>query len=463
MATITESQTISQSETPSRNGDAADRPIAPQQTKPSAGRRWNQVMRLVRRVHLYSGLFMFPWVLLYGTTGMFFNHPRALTGSEVRTFRAAEIADGSLTRLPSPEQMAERVVAAVNQSRTEADGQQITLTDFRSPQYNNYLTFSVRTSDAEHTVTINPVTGDGEVHTVPVVPDEEDPPGPLADVRRVEVDGNVSDAARACIPNLLTELGLPSGEAVAGRPPVNLTFSAEVDGEPALLAYNLSNSSLTTTSEADGSPLSTKSFMQRLHLSRGYVPHWNAEWVWAVLVDGMFLSMVFWGVSGLFMWWQIKRTRWFGAGVLLASLLTTVVLVAGMHETLTATGPRGRGGRGHGGGGHGHGPADRAPMAQDETDGSEASGELGEGRAEFGEGRRGGRGRGGGFGRGGSGRGGFNRGGFGRGSGGEDNSELRRPRRGGAGRGPRPSSATETSPASEERQDNPEGNTESPE
>ena len=33
--------------------------------------RWNI---LVRRLHLYAGLFMLPWVFLYGITGAMFNH-----------------------------------------------------------------------------------------------------------------------------------------------------------------------------------------------------------------------------------------------------------------------------------------------------------------------------------------------------------------------------------------------------
>ena len=31
-------------------------------------------MRWTRRVHMYAGLFMLPWVLMYGTSALFFNH-----------------------------------------------------------------------------------------------------------------------------------------------------------------------------------------------------------------------------------------------------------------------------------------------------------------------------------------------------------------------------------------------------
>ena len=39
------------------------------------GRWLAKLMKLVRRVHMYTGLLMFPWVLLFGLSGMLFNHP----------------------------------------------------------------------------------------------------------------------------------------------------------------------------------------------------------------------------------------------------------------------------------------------------------------------------------------------------------------------------------------------------
>ena len=76
----------------------------------------------------------------------------------------------------------------------------------------------------------------------------------------------------------------------------------------------------------------TKNFLQRLHLSRTYSPHFNIRWFWALLVDGMVLSMVFWGLSGMIMWWQIKRTRLLGGGFLVASIVCTAFLTMGMHD-----------------------------------------------------------------------------------------------------------------------------------
>lgn len=34
-----------------------------------------QLLKVLRRIHLYAGLFMTPWILLYGISGFMFNHP----------------------------------------------------------------------------------------------------------------------------------------------------------------------------------------------------------------------------------------------------------------------------------------------------------------------------------------------------------------------------------------------------
>ena len=54
-------------------------------------RRWNALMRVVRRAHLFAGLLMLPWVVLYGVTAFLFNHPDAFPDHQPRAFGAAEL------------------------------------------------------------------------------------------------------------------------------------------------------------------------------------------------------------------------------------------------------------------------------------------------------------------------------------------------------------------------------------
>jgi len=56
-------------------------------------------------------------------------------------------------------------------------------------------------------------------------------------------------------------------------------------------------------------PMSWRSYLLRLHTTQGYSGIYEARWFWAMIVDAMSFVMIFWAVSGLLMWWQIKRLR----------------------------------------------------------------------------------------------------------------------------------------------------------
>lgn len=319
--------------------------------KTLVGKLSRSALMLIRRVHLYSGIFMFPWVLLYGFTGWFFNHPGYFTGDEVRTFSLAAAEDEAAAPLPTAAETAEAIVAELNLESFLVGGPEIALSSTRRPQFTGHLSFSVNTPNSTHAVTVNPVTGAGEVRTTYVTADVADEPvaeklNPLASLRGAPIPNNVLDQVRDQIPDALQGLGLSQGEAFAGRRAPSLEFAVVADGVPCLVSYNLGNGGITSHRQDDLPSLETKSFLQRLHLARTYAPQVNTRWVWAVLVDAMFVSMVFWGISGLFMWWQVKRTRWLGGGVLVASVVFAVLLGMRMHEELARSGRGNRGGGG---------------------------------------------------------------------------------------------------------------------
>ncbi len=87
--------------------------------------RFNQSMKLVRRAHLYAGLFMTPWVFLYGITATLFNHPLELLSDVEQTQRSialADLAGTPLATFPTPQALASQVVNAINANANTADG-----------------------------------------------------------------------------------------------------------------------------------------------------------------------------------------------------------------------------------------------------------------------------------------------------------------------------------------------------
>jgi len=50
----------------------------------------------------------------------------------------------------------------------------------------------------------------------------------------------------------------------------------------------------------------------------------------------MAVIMLFWGCSGLLMWWQIKATRWLGLAVLVLSVVAALWVGLAMHQVMVA-------------------------------------------------------------------------------------------------------------------------------
>ena len=152
----------------------------------------------------------------------------------------------------------------------------------------------------------------------------------------VKLDGNITDRFKAAVRILLERNGFLTGEVTVTFAP-DLKFPVAADGRMWIATYSpLMNSVTGATAETSESDLSVRSYLLRLHLARGYPGETNAKLFWAVIVDAMAFTMCFWGLSGLFMWWQIKATRKFGLVILLLSAIAATTLGVSMYSLLSS-------------------------------------------------------------------------------------------------------------------------------
>jgi hypothetical protein len=56
-----------------------------------------------------------------------------------------------------------------------------------------------------------------------------------------------------------------------------------------------------------------QTFLERMHRRRGYQHPYALERSWAFSVDLAVVAMMFWSLSGLWLWWELKPTRVWGA------------------------------------------------------------------------------------------------------------------------------------------------------
>ncbi|MBX3469860.1 MAG: PepSY domain-containing protein [Planctomycetes bacterium] len=284
-------------------------------------RRLGAALRVVRRVHLYSGLFLVPWVLLYGVTAFLFNHPRAFADAPT-----IAVGDAGLARLPAADVVAASVVEALVEA---APGRTIALAG--EPRYGHAVAWRVEADGAEHLVIVDPA---GEGALIRSSARRAAPSDPPFEVPHVPAGPEAFAAATATVGSLVTAAGLTGGQVKPRNVP-DLLLDVTIDGEHHRAAYDLRTGAVTLRPAAGaGRELSARAFLTRLHLAHGYPPRLEARWLWAVIVDVMAAAMCVWAVTGLVMWAQMRALRRPGALALIAGVASAVALGAAMLVAL---------------------------------------------------------------------------------------------------------------------------------
>ena len=326
-------------------------PLAKPRPKLSMRNRINKVMKVVRRIHLYSGLFMTPWVFLYGVSALLFNHPDAFPDGEVKTLAAGFGGEKLLAEMPRAGALAERVVAGLNQQRqariktapatATSDAGTAEVPPYRlvqpeSAAFNRDFSALARGDGKDYIVRLNMTDGSGSARENvkrPVVK-----PAPFVSKGGVKLDPLPFEPVLRDLPSALKASGVEVNQASVRLAP-DLSFLMEADGQVWRVTYN-AQTGLVTGKPADKinpSP-SFRRYLILLHVAHGFPSLVNVRWVWAIIVDLMFVSMVGWGFTGLLMWFQMKNVRTIGIVVLVFSLITALVLAVGMHDIFVAEG-----------------------------------------------------------------------------------------------------------------------------
>lgn len=354
--------------------------------------RYNRILRLVRRVHLYAGLIMTPWVFLYGITACLFNHPDLFPDQEVRSISSTTVAGTPIEQFPSAEELAGKVVDAINADSPQ-DEQGTSYRLIRPEEAEIARDYSTSVSDGrqDYSVRLDLERGTGTIRTSPSRGEPDRPePAPFASNSGIVLDLPPLNGVVEALPTLLARAGLPTegiafpevpgqprerrteggpqgeervprGNTEAGErrgggrsgteaaPPAapagrggrfggpELSFlMEESQGKVWKVGYNLQTGVLSGTPEGSvsGEAPSTRRFLLRLHTAHGYSKSYDARWFWALIVDLMSVSMVGWGLTGMLMWWQMKNVRRVGAFVLILGLLASLAAAFGMHNAM---------------------------------------------------------------------------------------------------------------------------------
>lgn len=292
----------------------------------------SRLLIVVRRAHLYAGLFLLPWVFLYGITGAMFNHQGLLPEAEIQNVDPKTLSGSSLDDFPALDELANQVVSAI---QSAAPDQRISLDASHAPELTGDVILQVSESGKKHAVHIDPVSKTGWVASFPK--NEEELKPLLKDIRNVQIEPNPQQLVKQVVPDILSDIGLDPKLPSKPLGYTKLNFVATVDDVPARITYVLRDGHVDITQFTGEDGNTFRHFFLRLHTSHGQPPHWNGRMIWSVFVDIMAIAMVSWGVTGLVMWWQIKRTRLVGGIVIGLSVATAALLYMSMLHFYATT------------------------------------------------------------------------------------------------------------------------------
>ncbi len=203
---------------------------------PPAEATFSGVSRLVRRIHLFTGLFLAPWMVMYALSTLVMTH-RELVSS----FYASK----------KPAMVTER---ALNYSRSFP-----------------------------------------------------------ADATREQI-------AEA----ILRDLGLSGTHYLSGgRDGKPLVIHRQHALTPRQIAFDASKNEILLQREE----FRTSNFLERMHRRRGYNSY-ALENTWGFTVDVAVVAMAFWSLSGVWLWWELRPVRLWGALSLSAGLALFAMFLA---------------------------------------------------------------------------------------------------------------------------------------
>lgn len=127
-----------------------------------------------------------------------------------------------------------------------------------------------------------------------------------------------ADAApREVSQTILGSLGLDGSHGVTRRTDGAIVITRNDLTAPRRITYSPSEHTLLV----ERMQHRPNAFLERFHRRRGYATGYALDTLWAVSVDLFIAGAIFWALSGLWMWWEMKATRVPGLAAVAAGAL----------------------------------------------------------------------------------------------------------------------------------------------
>ncbi len=283
--------------------------------------------RLIRRAHLYLGLLLVPWVLLFGITALSFNHPTIARGLRTESLSAQQLGRLSNFKPLNPNELAQEVTASLGKGEYSlVDG---------SPEFSGWPLFARPAPGGLEVVIVN-LEGRGATLTKRLKePGARPAPFSGEEVDLKQVDLN--DIASSLEP-IHERLGIktlgPLRPHAKVHPELRFVVRSS-DGHRYNAVYDLASQVVQGVNSQDPSPGPVIELLESMHKQHHYPVSGGITFVWALFLDLLACTLIFWALSGLYMWWKMKKLRLYGLLTLGLAVVLSATIMAKTAEHLS--------------------------------------------------------------------------------------------------------------------------------
>ncbi|NLT72341.1 MAG: hypothetical protein GXX91_16830, partial [Verrucomicrobiaceae bacterium] len=208
-------------------------PTAPV-VRPRKARLRMRVMKWIRRVHLYTGLLLLPWVIFFGFSGMLFNHPDFGPREVIARFDEKTTGETGFQRL-NPEVLAASLVAALNEAE---GGRTYRRAKTGDAVIEGEFVFQGTSAEGPVVVALNPHDGNAVVTRTPET--TKTPPPPFLAAPLPAVDGLDKTSLQAVANDLLAVGGVKTLTPVEPSPRGGAELRFQLESEDSDQRWNVS-------------------------------------------------------------------------------------------------------------------------------------------------------------------------------------------------------------------------------
>ena len=276
--------------------------------------------KLNRRVHLYAGLIMIPYILIFGVSGFLFNHPTLLIDRSVKSFELVE-REGFNSLFPNINQLAASIADSIVNSGL------ISNPIIENVKYNNTMILRNLNDVADYRIQVDVPTSKVQQMTLPDFAENT-----IIASGNYNLGVNInSDDLFTRVDQLLKAQGIDPGVSRVQRIP-DLIFDLKSNDSQYRVTYNLTSGNYRI-SDLNKRKFKVNYFLVNIHQEHGYpISGFSIKWLWVFFADSLSILMIIWSISGIIMWYKMKKSLTIGAVVLATSLLISIIIIIKSYE-----------------------------------------------------------------------------------------------------------------------------------